>query len=531
MERDGPRPIPFFSGYNFAVMKLLSFSAMTRLLVTLYASMLWISAIPGFGLDAQSAVQSPKSAPDHRALAADLVAKHRWREAEKEYRIYRNEHPDSVDAIVRHAEALMEIGQPFDAALELQKFLQAHPDSPRALELHALLSSGALHDASGAEADLEKCVKLDPNNFLAWKSLGDFYLDQARNDDAIHHYLVAVKLRPEDPIAVASLAYVRSLTNAPEEAAAGFKEAARLAREPREVVGVQTLHGRYLLDAGQKEEAVNAFSQALAADRNSTEALTWRAEAYAGLQKLPQAETDALAALERSPNDKRSALLLLKIYRQQGMTEKAEKYALIVQKLADAEDAHFAMGRTLRDNLGEAEPLLLKGDYKEAAVRYEAIVKTLPSFYEAYFDLGMCYSQTGRLTDAEAAFRKYLAIQPASADGRASLGVLLLAEGHHREAIPELEEAIQIDPTMTEARKNLASAYLQESDPKAAVAVLRPAENEKDEQVLVLLALALEQTSAYAHALEAVNRALALLPGDSQAIQIKQEILAAAGKH
>ena len=63
-----------------------------------------------------------------------------------------------------------------------------------------------------------------------------------------------------------------------------------------------------------------------------------------------------------------------------------------------------------------------------------------------------------------------------------------------------------------------------------AVKVLRPAESEKDEQVLVLLALALKQTSAYANALVAVNRALNLHPDDAQALQIKREILVLA-KH
>jgi tetratricopeptide (TPR) repeat protein len=503
---------------------------MTRLLAVLSAILFFASTTPAFGLGVQSADPGRNATTDHRGLGEELAAKHRWLESEKEYRIYRNEHPDSVNAIVWHAEALMRISQPFDAALELQKFLQSHPDSPRALELHAVLASGPLHDASGAEADLEKCVKLDPNDFFAWKSLGDLYLDQARDDDAERNYLVAVKLRPEDPIMIASLAYVRSRTNAQEDAEAGFKQAVRLAREPREVIGVQTLYGRYLLDTGKKEEAVISFSKVLAIDRTSAEALTWRAEAYEGLHQFPEAEADALAALDRSPNDKRPALLLVKIYRQQHMTEKAEKYAEVVQKLAAAEDEHYAMGRTLRDNLGEAEPLLIKGDYKEAAVRYEAIAKTLPTFYEAYFDLGMCYGQMGRLAEAETAFRKYLSFQPASADGHASLGVLLLEEGRGGDAIPELEEAIQIDPSLTEARKNLASEYIRESKPKAAVAVLRPAESEKDEQVLVLLALALKQTSTYAGALDAVNRALALSPDDSQAIQIKQEILEMA-KH
>jgi len=93
-----------------------------------------------------------------------------------------------------------------------------------------------------------------------------------------------------------------------------------------------------------------------------------------------------------------------------------------------------------------------------------------------------------------------------------------------------LEEAIQIDPSLTEARKNLASEYIRESKANEAIAVLRPAESEKDEQVLLLLALALKQTSAYANALVAVNRALDLHPDDAQALQIKQEILALA-KH
>jgi len=215
----------------------------------------------------------------------------------------------------------------------------------------------------------------------------------------------------------------------------------------------------------------------------------------------------------------------LRIYRDERRPEEAKKYAELVRKLAGDEDAHYATGRALLASLAEVEPLLLKGDYTQAAVRYESIIKTLPTFYEAYFDLGMCYGQTGRLKDAESAFRKYLSMQPASADGHASLGILLLEQGRGREAVPELREAIQIDPTLTEARKNLASEYLREGDAPSAADVLRPAENDKDVQALILLAVALKQTSAYADALIAVNRALSFQPDDAQAIQIRQELL------
>lgn len=522
--------IPFFSGYNLAVLNHTANSMATQSRALFCAILLCSLSSSGLARASQSTGRAPAPRVDHRALGMDFVAQHRWLEAEKEYRFYRNEHPDSVDAIVLHAQALTEIGQPFDAALELQKFLKTHPDSPKALELHAVLASGPLHDAAGAEADLQKCVKAEPDDFFAWKSLGDLYLDQSKDEAAVESYSAAAKLHPRDPIAIASLAYARWRTNAQDEAVAGFEQAVTLSHESRDIIGVQTLYGRYLLDAGKRDEAIAAFNKVLDVDHDSLEALTWRAEAYSGLGRFPQAEADALAAMGIAPNDKRSALLLVKIYRQQHMTEKAQKYAEIVQKLAAAEDAHYAMGRTLRDNLGEVEPLLMKGDYKEALVRYEAIVKALPTFYEAYFDLGMCYGQVGRISEAEGAFRKYLSLQPASPDGHASLGVVLLQEGRSAEAIPELEEAIQIDPSLTEARKNLAGEYLREANPGAAVAVLRPVENEKDEQILVMLALALQETSDHSNALSVVDKALELHPDNADALKLKEQILASIGR-
>ena len=71
-----------------------------------------------------------------------------WVAAERELRIYRNGHPDSEEANVLLAEALIELSQPFDAALELQTYLKRHPDSVRALKLHAALAEKTLLDES-----------------------------------------------------------------------------------------------------------------------------------------------------------------------------------------------------------------------------------------------------------------------------------------------------------------------------------------------------------------------------------------------
>jgi tetratricopeptide (TPR) repeat protein len=248
------------------------------------------------------------------------------------------------------------------------------------------------------------------------------------------------------------------------------------------------------------------------------------------MKDLSNEEKDALEAVRIAPMDKEGAVLLISFYRKAGDLEKAQKYADLVKNIYDREQAQQSYGRDLRDTLDKAEPLLMRGEFAQALPLYESLIRQLPTFYEAYFDLGMCYGQTGRPHDAEAAFRKFLEYQPVSADGHASLGVLLLGEGRGPEAIPELTEALQIDPSLTEARKALATEYLHESKPKSAVAVLRPAENEKDEQVLVLLALALQKSSSYPGALAAVNRALALSPDDAHALEIKKQIQAST-KH
>lgn len=459
----------------------------------------------------------------HLARGEEDVRLHRWPDAEREFRMYRNAHPDSVDGVVHHAEALIRIGQPFDAALELQKFLGQHPQSVRALELHALLASGPLHDQSTAQLDLEKCVALDPQDRFAWKSLGDLYLDQGKDDEAAARYQKAVALGPQDPVAIASLAYVRARSK-PAEADGEFRRARHFAAEPLEIVGVETLYGRYLLDAGRNEQAVDAFTQVLAADPSSPDALAWRAQAYANLDRWQDAEKDALAALHGDKQDKRPALLLVKIYRQQHDAGNAAQYAEIVQGIASAEDERYAKGRALRDALGEAEPLLLKGDFAKAATKYEAIVASLPTFYEAYFDLGMCYGQTGRLPEAEAAFRKYLGMQPVSADGRESLGFVLLQEGRGAEAVPELKEAIDINPSLTDARKALAEEFLRESKPQEAASILLPAQNEKDDELLVQLGRALQQSCQPSAALRAANRALQINPRNTEAADLRNAI-------
>ena len=465
----------------------------------------------------------------HLLNGKQLGAAGKWKEAESELRAFKYQNPDSTEAVSLHAESLIKIHQPFDAVLELQEFLQQHPKALRAHELYAVLAADPLKDVTLAASELETCVRLSPRDFQAWESLGDTYLDQAKAEQAVRAYSSAFRLRPDNPLTAASLAHAYAEQGLSEKAAAQFKLAIELARrpgQPRESIAVvEYLRGVYLAEHGSGEESVNALTKALAFNPKSAEAYYWRARAYEKLKNNDHAEADALKAIELAPASKEAPLFLITLYHKSGDMEKARKYADMAQKITEAEQTQTTFGRSLRDTLDKAEPLLREGRFTEAIPLYESIVKLLPTFYEAYFDLGTCYGQTGHLDESETVFKKYLSFQSVSADGHAALGIVLAEQGKDQEAVPELVQALQIDPSMGEVRKALANEYLKETNPKAAIAVLEVAKDTKDVEMITMLANALDKNGDYSSAMTVINRALTLQPADAQALHLEQELL------
>jgi tetratricopeptide (TPR) repeat protein len=461
----------------------------------------------------------------HLARGRQLGAGRDWVGAEKEFRLARNQDPESAEAIVLHAESLVRLSQPFDAALELQGYIQKHPDSIQALNAHAMLEESLLQDREQAAADFESVVQQDPDNFVAWGSLGEIYLDDANVDDAIRCFSQALRIRPTDITTLSLLAYAEGQKDPSESVDSQFEQAIALnERLKAPLPGVYLMYAKYLRENGKQQESVKVFSKALMIQPNGVEALTGRARAYEELGDLAAAEKDAHAALVLAPGNKEAATLLVRVYRKEGSVAKAQEYAERVEKMSEQQERHFSTGRVLEENLRQATPLLLQGQYGEAAPHYEAIVATLPTFYEAYFDLGMCYSQMGEFEKAEVDFKRYLSYQPISADGHASLGILYLNQHREAEAVRELEEAVQIDPSLTEARKLLGAHYLKQGNPARAILVLRPAELSGDADVVVSLATAFEAEHQYSDALREVNRGLVADPGNLELQDLKSHL-------
>src|SRR5260370_3384792 len=322
-----------------------------------------------------------------------------------------------------------------------------------------------MKDNNGAEEALVEATALAPDNVEAWKALGAIYLGGSKIADAIRALKQGVRLSPADGELLAYLGNAQGLAGNATEAEASFSSALELnAKLPKRNANVDSLYGQYVRRQGRWRESVQAYNKALAVDPHLAEAYYGRASAYEVLKEFAFAEADAVRAIRQNPRDRAPHLLLLRIYTRDSQKAKAEAEDRTVQEIIRQEDAQQALGISLRSELRVAEPLLREGKFDKAKSHYESIVKMLPTFYEAYFALGICQSQLGQPEKAESSLRKYLSFETLSADGHAALGVLLFQRKRYAEARPELERSAQLDATLLEPRKALAKIYASRGD-------------------------------------------------------------------
>ena len=157
-----------------------------------------------------------------------------------------------------------------------------------------------------------------------------------------------------------------------------------------------------------------------------------------------------------------------------------------------AQSGQSAAGDVNRD-FAAGQLLLKSGKIPQAAHAFEQIVYRYPAFAEAYFSLGVSYTQLGKPSKAITALQSYVKLSSGSPDGHAVLGILLFNEGRIADARPELEWAVRLDASQGEAAKTLGRVYNLEGNPAKTIALLLPrtTAGPADEETRAVLARAL----------------------------------------
>ena len=465
---------------------------------------------------------------EHLQVAECLAKNEQWQAAEEQFRLARQSPDTLAAATLGHAKTLFHLSQPYDAMLELEEFLQKHPDSAPALQLMATLYTVVADDATYALGIMERCSRAAPGDSGVWQHLGTLYLAKRRDEDALRCFERAVELTPQDAQALASLAYAYSKLGRAEEAQARFDRALAFLARTAEPAIVWLTYGKALEEQRDWQKSRSAYNEALKLDPHSSEGHYGRAIANENLKDFASATADALAAIKEHPVPRKDAyLLLVRVARAQKNQAAAAGYARELAEIDAKEAKQKEESRVLRDLLFKAEPLFSQGQFVEAAAAYEELVGRAPKFYEAYFALGMCYAQTAQLPKAEEAFRKYLTLQPLSADGHASLGLVLWQTNRISEAGSELERALEIDPGMLEARKALASIRASAGGFSTALDLLVKAPNpepEWDEDYYFLLVSCAAAAKRTADAHRYCESGAARFPGSDRLTKICNQL-------
>lgn len=96
--------------------------------------------------------------------------------------------------------------------------------------------------------------------------------------------------------------------------------------------------------------------------------------------------------------------------------------------------------------LDQAEALLAKGNHSAALPLLQQATVKDPKSYQGWYDLGYCQEALDHNTEAIAAYKKSLEINPKIFETNLNIGLLLANSGEHDQAISYLQAATQLQP-------------------------------------------------------------------------------------
>jgi tetratricopeptide (TPR) repeat protein len=243
------------------------------------------------------------------------------------------------------------------AHLELERNLKLHPDDPASHELLGLVLDME-DEADQARGHLEAALTLAPKNATYRINLVTFYLKASLLEDAEKALRPLLDSSPSADVYHA-LAYIR-------------------------------------LKQRQEREAVSLFQKALELDHDRPDTWYWLGFAYQSLGEYKDAISCYEEVLRRDGRHFRSHLQIGKIYLTLGKLTPALTYLTGATQICPDSSAAYRY-------LSEAQ--LAKGQAHAAQESAEQAVHLKPLDPRAHFRLGRALQQSGRPAEAEAEFR------------------------------------------------------------------------------------------------------------------------------
>jgi tetratricopeptide (TPR) repeat protein len=365
--------------------------------------------------------------------------------------------PKRWEALLLKARALSALGQPDEAGVAYAAAVEAAPDQPLPLLLHAnhLRTSGKKSDA---EAAFRKLTEQHPA-VGSWTALAAFLAGEGRDGEAEEAFRKAIELaKPEEKTAAwSALASFLIAKDRSADAEAVLKNA--LASEPGNLELIYAL-ARFYHGAGRTAEADQMIEEATRAKPDDAAPLLLLSSYRGRIGDLPGALDAAERALEVSPDDPLAKL------------RRAE--VLIDMGFRDKDDTRIAQGKAVVDAVlakedGKPEALfvlakvdLARGEHEDAVAALRRALDARPEWSQAHYLLGTALFFDGDYSGARGEVVRSIELDPNSADGYKLLSRIHARLGDHALAVEAGENALRRDPDDNATRIQVAQSLVQD---------------------------------------------------------------------
>jgi tetratricopeptide (TPR) repeat protein len=304
-----------------------------------------------------------------------------------------------------------------------------------------------LGDMNGAAAAFQRATTIKPDWPEPHYDLGNALARMGRHEEAVRAFRAALRLRPSFHQAAGNLANVLREAGKLDQAVAAYR---RLLRAHPDLPEVQNNLGSALQLQGDVAGAEAAFRAAIALRADFVAAVANLAALLVREARWADALPVVLAARALVPDNAAYAELhgdTLRGLLQFEAARTAYREAIALQP-----------GRyTARFGLAEAWRLERNGETAERELR--ALLEELPVAWVAHHDLANVLRDLGRFGEAEASYRRALALQE-NPLALKNLGAVLRDQQRIDEALEVLQRAAAAMPTDDDVRYNISIAHL-----------------------------------------------------------------------
>ncbi|MBZ0185564.1 MAG: tetratricopeptide repeat protein [Candidatus Obscuribacterales bacterium] len=323
-----------------------------------------------------------------------------------------------------------------------------------------------LNDYDGALADFTKVIELNPERSGGYNNRALCYLGKKQKVLALADLNKAIEITPGSRVYRVNRAFLLSELAETDRALIDYIEALQLAPERAEQLSADALkrlpecQARLLsaggwLALGNPDKAKEDASVVLKINPKQTSAYLIRAEAWKllGNQKAARHDLSIASICGPQPSASQVALVPNEIVRR-------EKTALddifkdptvqTIKNLADARHAYALAILSVSDERKDRTALELAAAYALSAANLDT------KNADQWFLAGLIYQELTRLDNralpmAEGMFEQTVEVDPEHAAAWLELGLMMVVQDRHMEAMRALEKALEIDPAATAA--------------------------------------------------------------------------------